>query len=164
MRRLPLVLLFFALLLAIDPLETQAGQVEPGLMEMEVLGVSADPRSGQPRLLLRTKDHGRHLTLFIGPFEATGILLPLQRMTPPRPYTHDLVVNLLTELQATLVRVVITELKDDTFFALVILAVGGREIHLDARPSDAIALALRTKSPIFAAEAAFPRSPTVKAQ
>jgi bifunctional DNase/RNase len=97
--------------------------------------------------------------MFIGPFEAQGIILPLQGMQPPRPYTHDLMLGAMHRLQATVKRVVITEMRDNTYYANLILDVQGKEIVLDSRPSDAIALALRENAPILAAEKAFVRGP-----
>ncbi len=127
---------------------------EQKLQELEVLGVSADP-GGQTRLLLRGKTDKRGITMYIGQFEAIGIALPLEGVEPPRPYTHDLILNLLKGLQATLTKVVISDLKGSTYYATLYLQVNGREIRMDSRPSDAIALALRARAPILAAEAAF---------
>jgi bifunctional DNase/RNase len=129
------------------------------LYEMEVLGVQSDPASGTPLVFLRGKQDRRELSMFIGPFEAQGILLPLQRMRPPRPYTHDLMLETIHRLKATVRRVVITEIRDNTYFANLVLDVQGQELILDSRPSDAIALALRENVPILAAEAAFRRPP-----
>jgi bifunctional DNase/RNase len=122
------------------------------LHEMEVMGVGAEPQSGTPLVFLRSKADKRELYLAVGPFEAQGILLPLQGMKLPRPYTHDLMLEALHRLQARVTRVVITELRDTTFIGLLVLEVRGQELVLDARPSDAIALALREEVPILAAE------------
>ena len=97
--------------------------------------------------------------MFIGPFEAQAIALPLQGVRPPRPYTHDLMLEALHRLKAKVKRVAITGLRENTYFASLVLDVQGQELVLDARPSDAIALALREDAPILAAEAAFARSP-----
>jgi uncharacterized protein len=129
------------------------------LYEMEVMGVAPDPASGTPVVYLRSQKNKRELSMFIGPFEAQGILLPLQRIQPPRPYTHDLMLEAIHRLQAKVKRVVITELRDNTFFANLILDSQGKEVVLDCRPSDAIALALREQAPILAAEGAFVRAP-----
>jgi bifunctional DNase/RNase len=129
------------------------------LYEMEVMGVAADPASGAPVVYLRGKQDKRQLSMFIGPFEAQGIILPLQGRQPSRPYTHDLMLGAIHLLQATVKRVVITEMRDNTYFANLILDVQGKEIVLDSRPSDAIALALRENAPILAAEKAFVRAP-----
>jgi bifunctional DNase/RNase len=122
---------------------------------MEVMGVQADPQSGAPLVFLRGKQDKRELAMFIGPFEAQAIALPLQGIRPPRPYTHDLMLDALHRLQAKVKRVVITELRENTYFAQVVLEVRGQELVLDSRPSDAVALALREEVPILAAEAAF---------
>lgn len=129
------------------------------LYEMEVMGVAPDPASGAPIVYLRGTQDRRELSMFIGPFEAQGILLPLQRMRPPRPYTHDLMLETIHRLQAKVKRVIITELRDSTYFATLILDAQGQEVVLDARPSDAIALALRENAPILAAEKVFVRPP-----
>jgi len=130
-----------------------------GVYEMEVLGVQADPQSGTPMVFLRGKQDKRELAMFIGPFEAQAIALPLQGIRPPRPYTHDLMLDALHRLKAKVKRVVITSLRDNTYLADLILDVQGQDMRLDSRPSDAIALALREDAPILAAEAAFARSP-----
>ncbi len=127
--------------------------------EMEVMGVQADPQSGAPMVFLRSKQDRRELGMFIGPFEAQAIALPLQGVRPPRPYTHDLMLAALHRLKAKVKRVVITGLRDNTYFADLVLDVQGQDVLLDSRPSDAIALALREDAPILAAEAAFARSP-----
>ena len=127
--------------------------------EMEVMGVQADPQSGAPMVFLRGKQDKRELVMFIGPFEAQAIALPLQGIRSPRPYTHDLMLEALHRLKAKVKRVVITGLRDNTYFADLILDVQGQDMRLDSRPSDAIALALREDAPILAAEAAFARSP-----
>jgi bifunctional DNase/RNase len=129
------------------------------LYEMEVMGVAADPTSGMPLVFLRAKQDKRELSMFIGPMEAQGIILPLQRMQLPRPYTHDLMLEAIHRLQAKVKRVVITEMRDNTYFANLILDAQGKEVVLDSRPSDAIALDLRENAPILAAEKAFVRAP-----
>lgn len=95
----------------------------------------------------------RLLPIWIGPFESEAIALKLQGAEVPRPLTHDLLQSAIESLGATVSRVVISDLSDSTFFARIILQVDGREMEIDARPSDAIALAVRTESPIYAAEA-----------
>jgi bifunctional DNase/RNase len=130
-----------------------------GVYEMEVMGVQADPQSGAPMVFLRGKQDKRELGMFIGPLEAQAIAIPLQGIRPPRPYTHDLMLAALHRLKAKVKRVVITELRNNTYFAEIALDVQGQEMLLDSRPSDALALALREDAPILAAEAAFARSP-----
>jgi len=123
------------------------------LHEMEVMGVAAEPKSGAPVVYLRSKQDRRNLTMFIGPFEAQAIALALEGMRLPRPYTHDLALEAIHRLDARVKRVVITEMRESTFFAALVLERQGAEIVLDSRPSDAIALALRERAPILAAEA-----------
>ena len=142
------------LMLLLNTPPTLQAEENQKLQELEVLGVSADP-GGQLRLLLRGKTDKRGITMYIGQFEAIGIALPLEGVEPPRPYTHDLILNLLKSLRATLTKVVISDLKGNTYYATLYLQVNGREIRMDSRPSDAIALALRAKAPILAAEPAF---------
>lgn len=127
-------------------------QETPKLYEMEVLGVVGDP-SGEARILLRSKSDRRELSMVIGQFEAVGIALPLEGVTPPRPYTHDLMLTLLHRFQATMTKAVITELKENTYIATLVLKVEGREVRIDSRPSDAVAMALRAGVPILATEA-----------
>ncbi len=131
------------------------------LQEMEVLGVMADP-GGQARIILRSKNDKRGLSMVIGQFEAVGVALPLEGLTPPRPYTHDLILNLLRGVDATMARVVITELRENTYYADLVVVINGREVVFDSRPSDAVALALRAGAPILATEElleAKPRAP-----
>jgi hypothetical protein len=142
------------------PIARGAETPAPGgaVYEMEVMGVQADPQSGAPMVFLRGKQDKRELGMFIGPFEAQAIALPLQGVRPSRPYTHDLMLAALHRLKAKVKRVVITGLRDNTYFADLVLDVDGQDVLLDSRPSDAIALALREDVPILAAEAAFARS------
>jgi len=144
------VLLFSLLLCGIIPGLAHA-QETGQLHEMEVLGVITDP-GGQARVLLRSKRDKRALSMAIGQFEAVGIALPLEGVTPPRPYTHDLLLDVLRRFQASVARAVITELKENTYYATLVLQVDGREVQVDSRPSDAVALALRVGAPILAAE------------
>lgn len=146
--------------LAVDGPAAGAGGPPPGsgtLYEMEVMGVAPDPASGAPVVYLRGKEDKRQLAMFIGPFEAQGIILPLERVKLPRPYTHDLMLETIHRLHARVKRVVITELREGTYFANLVLDAQGQEVVLDSRPSDAIALALRENAPILAAEQVFPR-------
>lgn len=121
-----------------------------GLYEMEVLGVATDQESGQTTVLLRGKQGKQELTLFIGPFEAQSIAVPLQQLKPPRPLTHDLALSFLSTFHSRLRRVIISDLKENTYYATLYLEADGKELTLDSRPSDAIALALRAGVPIYA--------------
>jgi bifunctional DNase/RNase len=146
--------------LAVDGFAAWAAEPETGtLYEMEVMGVAADQASGAPIVFLRAKQDKRELSMFIGIEEAKGIVLPLQRMKPPRPYTHDLLLEIIHRLHARVERVIITDLRDNTYFASLILNAQGQEVVLDSRPSDAIALALRENVPILATEKVFVRPP-----
>ena len=117
---------------------------------MELVGVRIELPTNVPILLLREDEGTRYLPIWIGPNEATAIALALQGVEPQRPMTHDLLSLVVTELEAEMVRVDVTELVDGTFFANLVLSRNGREISISARPSDAIALAARTRAPIFA--------------
>src|SRR2546428_1101493 len=129
-----------------------------GAQEVEVIAVMVDQDTQQPTVLLQGKRDKRSVALAIGLAEATGIAVPLQGVTPPRPLTHDLFLTLFGRLKVTLTRVVITDLRDDIFYAIVYLNAGGPELQLDARPSDAIALAIRAKAPVPVEERVFDKS------
>jgi hypothetical protein len=109
-------------------------------------------RSRQPIVLLKTTDEDVYVPVWIGHSEAAAILMKLQDSEPPRPLTHDLACSLVASLDAEIVRVTVTALRESTFHASVTLRLGDREIEVDARTSDAIALALRAEAPIFAAD------------
>jgi uncharacterized protein len=120
--------------------------------EMDIYGVSFDLVGKQPIVLLKTKDGNRYLPIWIGQPEAAAILMRLQGASTPRPMTHDLVTEILNKLDAQVVRITVTELRENTFFAQVTVQMDGTEIDVDSRPSDAIALAIRAEAPIFAAD------------
>ena len=122
------------------------------MQEMVIYGVSFDMVGKQPIVLLKTADSNKFLPIWIGHPEAAAILMRLQGASTPRPMTHDLMVDVLGELEVKCVQVAVTELRDNTFFASITLAVNGREIEVDSRPSDALALAVRAGAPIYAAE------------
>jgi uncharacterized protein len=132
--------------------------------EMEVLGVQADPKTGAPMVLLRTRQGKRELSMFIGPVEANAIVIPLQGVRPPRPLTHDLLIEVIHRLKATVKRAIITELREGTYYASLVLDAQGQELALDSRPSDAIALALRENVPILAAEPVLAQAPPPPAE
>ncbi|HEY1690281.1 MAG TPA: bifunctional nuclease family protein [Solirubrobacteraceae bacterium] len=119
---------------------------------MVIYGVSFDMVGKQPIVLLKTVDGNRFLPIWIGHPEAASILMKLQGASTPRPMTHDLLCDMLGELDVKCTQVAVTELRDNTFFASITLSVNGREMEIDSRPSDAIALAVRAGAPIFAAE------------
>jgi bifunctional DNase/RNase len=120
-----------------------------GPQEVEVVAVVVDPRIEAPTVVLQGKRDRRTVALVIGVAEATGIALPLRGVKPPRPLTHDLFVTLFGRLNVSLTRVVITDLRDDVYYATIHLTGAGGEMTLDARPSDAIALALRSGVPVL---------------
>jgi uncharacterized protein len=122
------------------------------MQEMVIYGVSFDLVGKQPIVLLKTSDGNRYLPIWIGQPEAAAILMKLQGASTPRPMTHDLFAETLDQLDAQVVRITVTELKDNTFYASITLRVNGQEIEIDSRPSDALAVAVRTSAPIFAAE------------
>jgi uncharacterized protein len=122
------------------------------MQEMVIYGVSFDLVGKQPIVLLKTADGNKFLPIWIGHPEAAAILMKLQGAATPRPMTHDLISEMINELDAQCTRVSVTELKDNTFFASITLRVNGQEVEIDSRPSDALAVAVRTSAPIFAAE------------
>ncbi|NLV71950.1 MAG: bifunctional nuclease family protein [Actinobacteria bacterium] len=121
-----------------------------GYERVTVYGVSFDVASKQPIVLLKAEGKNRFLPIWIGHPEAAAILMKLQNADLPRPMTHDLLAATIEQLSATVSSVLVTELRDNTFYAVLRLEAGGEEIQLDSRPSDAIALAVRTDAPIFA--------------
>ena len=122
------------------------------MQEMVIYGVSFDLVGKQPIVLLKTTDGNKFLPIWIGHPEAAAILMKLQGATTPRPMTHDLVTEMLSQLDAQVVRITVTELRDSTFYAQITVQQDGSEIEIDSRPSDAIALAIRAEAPIFVAD------------
>jgi hypothetical protein len=119
---------------------------------MTLYGVSFEPIGKQPIVLLKTADDDKYLPIWIGHPEAASILMKLQGATPPRPMTHDLLTDVITELQGEIVKVEVTELRENTFYARITIMQDGREVEIDSRPSDAIALAVRCDAQIFASD------------
>jgi len=119
---------------------------------MVIYGVSFDMVGKQPIVLLKTVEGNRFLPIWIGHPEAASILMKLQGATTPRPMTHDLLCSMLGELEVRCTQIAVTELRENTFYASITLTVNGRELEIDSRPSDAIALAVRAGAPIFAAD------------
>ena len=122
------------------------------MQEMNIYGVSFDLVGKQPIVLLKTADGNKFLPIWIGHAEAAAILMKLQSQVAPRPMTHDLMSDMLEQLGAHLVRITVTELRENTFYAQITVAQDGQEIEVDSRPSDAIALAIRAEAPIYAAD------------
>jgi bifunctional DNase/RNase len=121
-------------------------------IEMTIKGLMVDPITNTPIVILRDQDGQRVLPIWVGIFEANEIALQIENVTTPRPMTHDLLRNVIQDLEATVERIVVCDLQDNTFYALIYLARHGETMAIDARPSDAIALALRTRAPIFVEE------------
>ena len=119
---------------------------------MTLYGVSFEPIGKQPIVLLKTLDEDRFLPIWIGHPEAAAILMKLQGASPPRPMTHDLLTEVVSELKAEVVRVTVTELRENTYFAKITIVHDGQELEIDSRPSDAIALAVRCEAQIFVAD------------
>src|SRR6186997_3019961 len=130
-------------------------------IEMTIKGLMIDPITNLPIILLRDREGQRVLPIWVGASEANAIALQLENITTPRPMTHDLLRNMINELDARVTRVVINDLRDSTFFAQIRLLVGGKTLEVDARPSDAIALALRTEAPIFVAQSVLDQAQTI---
>jgi uncharacterized protein len=128
------------------------------MQEMVIYGVSFDMVGKQPIVLLKTADGNKFLPIWIGHPEAAAILMKLQGAATPRPMTHDLFTDILSQLEARVVKIAVTELRENTFYAQITVAVDGTEIEIDSRPSDAIALAVRSDAPIYAAEAVIEES------
>ena len=123
-----------------------------GFTRMSIYGINLDLFSSSPIVILKVEDENRYLPIWIGQPEARSILMKLQNQEFSRPLTHDLAVNLVTELGGSMERVTVTELRDSTFFATISLEINGRTVEIDSRPSDAIALAVRSGAEIFAAD------------
>lgn len=130
-------------------------------VEMKVRGLALDPLSNMPIIILRDEEEKRSLPIWVGIFEANAIALELEKIPTPRPMTHDLIKNILETLDARVQKIEVNDLRENTFFALIYLQIGNQELTVDARPSDAIALALRTGAPIFVDEDVIRRAKSV---
>ena len=118
-------------------------------IEMSIKGLMVDPVSNMPIVILRDRDGVRTLPIWVGMFEANAIALQIENVATPRPMTHDLLRNVIQDLTASVEKIVVSDLQDTTFFAQIHLALNGETVAIDARPSDAVALALRADAPIF---------------
>jgi bifunctional DNase/RNase len=116
---------------------------------MAIKGLMMDPITNLPIVILKNPDGQHVLPIWVGAFEANAVALQIENVSPPRPLTHDLVRSILAELGASLERVVIHDVRDGTFYAYLELSRGGESLLVDARPSDALALALRARAPVF---------------
>ncbi len=119
---------------------------------MTVRGIALDPITNMPIIILKDVEERKALPIWVGIFEANAIALELEKVSTPRPMTHDLMRSILEGLGVSVRQVIINDLKDNTFFAVIELARNGTAINIDSRPSDAIALALRVNAPIFVTE------------
>jgi bifunctional DNase/RNase len=131
------------------------------LIEMTIKGLMVDPITNMPIVILKDKEGERVLPIWVGIFEANAIALQIENIATPRPMTHDLLRNVITDLEGQVDRVVVCDLKDNTFYAIIHLTVKGDRVAIDARPSDAIALALRTRAPIMVDETVIDNAKTV---
>jgi len=116
---------------------------------MVIKSLMFDPHTNLPIIILRDRDGHHMLPIWMGVFEANAIALQIENVASPRPMTHDLLKNVIEDLNADIKKIVVHDLKDNTFYALLYLEVNGETVAIDARPSDAIALALRASAPIF---------------
>ena len=121
-------------------------------VEMKIRGLMMDPVTNMPIVVLKDVQGQAILPIWVGVYEANAIALEIEKVQTPRPMTHDLLFDMLGELEVACTRVSVTELRENTFYASITLSVNGREVEIDSRPSDALALAVRSGAPIFAAE------------
>ncbi len=130
-------------------------------IEMSIKGLMVDPITNMPIIILRDRDGQRVLPIWVGIFEANAIALQMENIATPRPMTHDLLRNVIQDLSGTVRKIVVSDLKDNTFYALIYVETPVETIAIDARPSDAIALALRAQAPIFVEESVIDNAKTV---
>jgi bifunctional DNase/RNase len=132
-------------------------------IEMTIKGLMVDPITNTPIVILRDKDGQKVLPIWVGIFEANAIALQIENISTPRPMTHDLLRNVIHDLKAEVQKIVVCDLQENTFYALIYLALNGHgdTVAIDARPSDAIALALRTRAPIFVEDSVIDHAKTV---
>jgi uncharacterized protein len=128
---------------------------------MTIKGLMVDPVTNMPIIILRDEAGSRVLPIWVGIFEANAIALQIENITTPRPMTHDLLRNVIRDLNGTVQKIVVCDLKDNTFYALIYVAIGEDVTAIDARPSDAIALALRASAPIFVEASVIDNAKTV---
>jgi uncharacterized protein len=121
-------------------------------IEMTIKGLMVDPITNMPIIILRDADGQRVLPIWVGIFEANAIALQMENISTPRPMTHDLLRNVIEDLSGRITKIVVSDLRDNTFYALIYVDTGSDFVAIDARPSDAIALALRAQAPIFVEE------------
>ena len=130
-------------------------------IEMTIKGLMIDPITNMPIVILRDREGQRVLPIWVGAFEANAIALQIENVTTPRPMTHDLLKNVIRDLKADIQKIVVSDLKENTFYALIYLLVNGEPMAIDARPSDAIALALRASAPIYVEDSVIDNAKTL---
>ena len=130
-------------------------------IEMTIKGLMVDLITNMPIVILRDKDGQKVLPIWVGIFEANAIALQIENIATPRPMTHDLLRNVIQDLKASVQKIVVCDLQDNTFYALIYLSLNGDTLAIDARPSDAIALALRARAPIFVEDRVIDNAKTV---
>jgi bifunctional DNase/RNase len=130
-------------------------------IEMSIKGLMVDPVTNTPIVILRDKEGQKVLPIWVGIFEANAIALQIENIATPRPMTHDLLRNVIHDLKAEVQKIVVCDLQENTFYALIYLELKGSTVAIDARPSDAIALALRTRAPIFVEDTVIDNAKTV---
>jgi uncharacterized protein len=130
-------------------------------IEMTIKGLMIDPITNMPIIILRDKDGQRVLPIWVGVFEANAIALQIENVATPRPMTHDLLKNVIQDLKADIQKVVVSDLRENTFYAIIYLDAHGETVAIDARPSDAIALALRAHAPIYVEDSVIANAKTV---
>ena len=133
-------------------------------IEMSIKGLMVDPITNMPIVILRDKDGQRVLPIWVGIFEANAIALQIENISTPRPMTHDLLRNVIHDLKASVQKIVVCDLQENTFYALIYLSLNGDTVAIDARPSDAIALALRTHAPIFVETEVLEKSKSLRSE
>ena len=131
------------------------------LVRMTVRGIALDPITNMPIVILKDSEEKRALPIWVGIFEANAIALELEKIATPRPMTHDLIKNILDGLGATVQQIVVNDLKENTFFAVIEVNYNVNMLNIDARPSDAIALALRVNAPIFVTDKVVSKAKTM---
>jgi len=132
-------------------------------VEMKIRGLMVDPVTNMPIVVLKDVGGTAILPIWVGVYEANAIALEIEKVSTPRPMTHDLIRNVLFGLETGVKKVVVSDLKDDTFYAVIWLERGGEMISIDSRPSDALAVALRLDCPIYVEETVLKTSKTVAA-
>ena len=131
------------------------------LVEMTIKGLMVDPITNMPIVILRDEEGSRVLPIWVGIFEANAIALQIENIETPRPMTHDLLRNIIGDLNGAVERIVVCDIKDNTFYAMIQLTIGDQVVSIDARPSDAIALALRVRAPIMVEESVIDNAKTI---